>query len=165
MSSVMRMVLKAGDKIYVNGAVLQVDRKVSLQILNNATFLLGSHVLQAEEATTPLRQLYFVTQTLLMDPDGEGNALALFEDLFAALQAAFENQVILSALDEIGTMVRLGRCFNALKRIRELYPLEQEILAAHKLVPLVDLSEEGSKEHGRDSSEPVGDPVPAAAGG
>ena len=45
------------------------DRKVSLEFLNDVTFLLESHVIQVEDTTTPLRQLYFIAQTMLMEPD------------------------------------------------------------------------------------------------
>ena len=48
--------LRANERIYVNGAVIKVDRKTSLEFLNNVQFLLENHVLQAEDATTPLRQ-------------------------------------------------------------------------------------------------------------
>jgi flagellar protein FlaF len=40
--------------------VLRADRKVSIEILNDATFLLEAHVMKVEDASTPLRQLYFI---------------------------------------------------------------------------------------------------------
>jgi flagellar protein FlbT len=56
----MHISLRAGEKIYINGAVLRADRKVSIEILNDATFLLEAHVMKVEDASTPLRQLYFI---------------------------------------------------------------------------------------------------------
>jgi len=41
--------LRSGGKVYVNGAVLRVDRKVNIELLNDVAFLLESHVLQAHE--------------------------------------------------------------------------------------------------------------------
>src|SRR5690606_1917209 len=58
MNNTLKISLKANEKIYVNGAVIKADRKVSLEFLNDVQFLLQSHVLQPEEASTPLRQLY-----------------------------------------------------------------------------------------------------------
>ena len=55
----MRISLRAGERIYINGAVLRAERKLTFELLNNASFLLENHIIQAEEATTPLRQLYF----------------------------------------------------------------------------------------------------------
>ena len=67
--------LKPGERIFINGAVLRVDRKVAVEFLNDVTFLLENHVLQPEGATTPLKQLYFILQVMLMNPTG-ANGLA-----------------------------------------------------------------------------------------
>ena len=64
----MNITLRAGERIYINGAVLRIDRKATIELLNDATFLLETHVMQASDATTPLRQIYFVVQVMLMDP-------------------------------------------------------------------------------------------------
>ncbi|HAO2892135.1 TPA: flagellar biosynthesis repressor FlbT, partial [Escherichia coli] len=64
----MKITLRAGEKVYINGAILCADRKVSLEFLNDVTFLLESHVLQADETTTPLRQLYYAAQIMLINP-------------------------------------------------------------------------------------------------
>ena len=66
--------LKPGERIYVNGAVLKVDRKVSIEFLNDVTFLLEHHVLHPDDTRTPLRQLYFIVQTLLIDPANGADA-------------------------------------------------------------------------------------------
>ena len=68
MKKAMHISLRPGEKLYVNGAVLRVDRKVSVEFLNDVTFLLENHVILPEEANTPLRQLYFVVQTMLIEP-------------------------------------------------------------------------------------------------
>jgi flagellar protein FlbT len=48
----MHISLRAGEKIYVNGAVLRADRKVSIELLNDATFLLEAHVMKVEDASS-----------------------------------------------------------------------------------------------------------------
>ena len=70
MKSTLRISLKSGERIFVNGAVLRVDRKVAVEFLNDVTFLLENHVLQPEDATTPLKQLYFIAQMILINPEG-----------------------------------------------------------------------------------------------
>ena len=52
--------LRANERIFINGAVFKVDRKVSIELLNDTTFLLENHILQKEDATTPLKQLYLL---------------------------------------------------------------------------------------------------------
>ena len=68
MTSTLKITLKPNEKLYINGAVIRADRKVSLEFLNDVQFLLEAHVLQAEQATTPLKQLYFIVQIMLMNP-------------------------------------------------------------------------------------------------
>ncbi|MGI9463640.1 MAG: flagellar biosynthesis repressor FlbT [Aestuariivirgaceae bacterium] len=130
-----RLSLRAGEKIYINGAVLRVDRKVTLELLNDVTFLLESHVLQPDEATTPLRQLYFVVQTMLIEPNGQDGKLELFRDFYGALQGNIDNPEMLASLVEIDQLVADGRCYEALKTIRTLYVLEEEILQSAKFSP------------------------------
>ena len=69
MKAALRLGLRSGEKIYVNGAVLRVDRKVRLELLNDATFLLEAHVMKLEDATTPLRRLYFLVQAVTLGSD------------------------------------------------------------------------------------------------
>jgi flagellar biosynthesis repressor protein FlbT len=124
----LRISLRAGERIYVNGAVLQPDRKVSLEFLNDVVFLLESHVIQAEETTTPLRQLYFIAQTMLMEPASAPATLKLFEASYALLQSSFENEQILAGLTKARDLVVADRVYEALKVIRVLFPLEAAIL-------------------------------------
>jgi flagellar protein FlbT len=120
--------LRAGERIYVNGAVLRVDRKVSLEFLNEVTFLLESHVLKAEEATTPLRQLYFVLQTLLIDPTSSVRTRKMFDTSHARLLEAVSNPQLLEGLHAVRTLVDGARVFDALKTLRALFPIESAIL-------------------------------------
>ncbi|MFC6489975.1 flagellar biosynthesis repressor FlbT [Nitratireductor sp. GCM10026969] len=128
MTNTLKISLKAGEKIYVNGAVIQVDRKVSLEFLNDVQFLLQSHVLQPEDARTPLRQLYFVAQVMMMNPDGAEKARRLFRQTLSNLLATFKNERVLAGLKHVDTLVCEDRVYEALKAIRALYPLEEEIL-------------------------------------
>jgi flagellar protein FlbT len=125
----MRISLRAGERIYINGAVLRVDRKVSLELLNDVTFLLESHVLLAEQATTPLRQLYFIVQSMLIDPSSAAQAQVLFEQSYALLMASFDNADVRAGLVHAQQLVAAGKVFDALKSIRALYPIEAQILA------------------------------------
>ncbi len=64
----MHITLRANEKIFINGAVLKVDRKTSIELMNDAVFLLEAHVMLERDATTPLRQLYYIVQLMLMEP-------------------------------------------------------------------------------------------------
>jgi flagellar protein FlbT len=85
-------------------------------------------VIQAEETTTPLRQLYFIVQTMLMEPASAPATLKLFEASYALLQSSFENEEILAGLTKARDLVAADRVYEALKVIRVLFPLEAAIL-------------------------------------
>lgn len=128
MNSTLKISLKANEKIYVNGAVIKVDRKVSLEFLNNVTFLLQHHVLQAEEATTPLRQLYFVVQLMLMDPESAERTREEYRRMFANLLGVLRNEQLRSELKHVDALVLEGQVYEALRAIRSLFPMEAEVL-------------------------------------
>lgn len=128
--STLRITLRAGERIFVNGAVMRVDRKTHLEFMNDVTFLLESHVMQAEDATTPIRQLYFVVQLMLIDPATASETRVLFERSFPALMAAFSSAAVRSGLQDVSELIERDRVFEALKRLRAIIPLEDAILAA-----------------------------------
>ena len=135
MKSTLRISLKSGERIFVNGAVLRVDRKVALEFLNDVTFLLENHVLQAEDANTPLRQLYFICQMILINPEGAEQSRSLFRKSITMLLACFKNDEILAELKRIDGLVSSDRAFDALKAIRGLYAIEDRILNNHEMAP------------------------------
>jgi flagellar biosynthesis repressor protein FlbT len=135
MKSTLRISLKSGERIFINGAVLRVDRKVALEFLNDVTFLLENHVLQPEEATTPLKQLYFIAQMMLINPEGAQQSMAMFRKSITMLLSCFRDEEVLAELKRIDGMVSTGRAFDALKAIRGLYQIEQKILSNEELSP------------------------------
>ena len=135
MKSTLRISLKSGERIFVNGAVLRVDRKVALEFLNDVTFLLENHVLQPEQATTPLRQLYFIAQMALINPEGAEQSIAMFRKSVIMLLSCFKNEEVLAELKRVDALVTQGRAFEALKAIRALYPIEDRILNNQELAP------------------------------
>jgi len=125
----MQISLRAGERIYINGAVVRVDRKVTMELLNEVTFLLEGHVLQADDTVTPLRQLYFVLQTMLLDPVNAASARSLFDEMLVSTRASFANPAVVTGLQSAADLVAGGRTFDALRAIRALFAIEQDILS------------------------------------
>lgn len=125
----MNISLRRGERIFVNGAVLKVDRKVCLELLNDVTFLLESHVMQAESASTPLKRLYFVIQTLLMSPNDCEAALQICREMFVSLSGTAHDRRILDGLRAAVLHIEDKKMFEALKAIRSLFPIEAELAA------------------------------------
>jgi flagellar protein FlbT len=126
----MRLSLRAGERVYVNGAVIRVDRKVTLELMNDVVFLLESHVLQPEDTTTPLRQLYFILQSILIDPGNAQSTIAVFDEVHASTLMSFTSSAVIGGLQQVRQQVDAGRVFEALKTIRGLFALEATIIGA-----------------------------------
>lgn len=118
--------LKRGEKLYVNGAVLRIDRRASLEFLNDVTFLLENHVMQPEQATTPLKQLYFVAQSMLMDPTNAAVTAEVYKHLSHRAQSVAAAREIRDTLELADGKVREGRYFDALKLLRACFSTETE---------------------------------------
>jgi flagellar protein FlbT len=103
----MLLKLRAGEKLYINGAVIKVERKATIELMNDATFLLEAHVLQPSDASTPLRQLYFVLQTQLMDRDGAPVAKQMFQSMLLATCAVLGQSALTDGLRVAG----VAACF------------------------------------------------------
>ena len=121
--------LRAGSKAYINGAVVKVDRRVNLHLLNDVSFLLDQHVLQLDEAKTPLRQVYFAVQTALIDPAQAGAAQRMAGAILLRVMRAVATPSIAMELPDVARQIEQGRFFDAMKRLRALFSVEDDILA------------------------------------
>ena len=124
--------LKPNERVYVNGAVLKFDRKTSMEFLNDVHFLLESQVLQASDADTPLKRLYFTIQIQLMSPADTQSASQMFTEQLNQLLNTFEDHAVLSELKNIDRLVSERRFHEAMKSLRSLYPAEQRIFEEFK---------------------------------
>ena len=129
MKAKMRFSLKAGERIFINGAVLTVSQKVTLSLLNEARFLLESHVLQVAEATTPMRQLYFVAQSILVNPQEADKVMGAFRKLYDSILLVTTDEPAKEALRRAGDLVEADRIFEALKLIRTLFEPDERSVA------------------------------------
>ena len=125
----MHITLRAGERLFLNGAVIKADRKVCLELMNDATFLLEAHVMQPDKATTPLRQLYFIVQTMLMSPAEMGVARPLFDASLARMLAAYSDPAVLAMLGTTRDHVGAGRPYDALKGLRAAFARDDALMA------------------------------------
>jgi flagellar protein FlbT len=129
----MNITLRAGDRFFINGAVIRIDRKASIELLNDVTFLLENHVMQAEAATTIVRQIYFAVQIMLMDPAAAANAAPLARSLIESALGAYSAPELTAGLKGVAHSLGRNRHFEALKALRGLFALEDK-----ELMPLAE---------------------------
>lgn len=125
MSGTLRITLKTGERVFINGAILRADRKVSVELLNDASFLLEQHVMNIDDATTPLRQLYYVTQQILLDPQHAQQRRDAALHVLRFVEQASPTEEVSQRLAELGEIIAKGRAFDALKLIRLMFRLEE----------------------------------------
>ena len=132
MSVATRVTIRPGERIFINGAVLAWDGRGSFDILNDVPYLLEHEILHAQQTVTPLRQLYYILQTMVLEPDGMETTREIFARTMDALADAFSNAEILAGLAAIRQHVEGGAVFTALKMLRALVPIEDQILGRNK---------------------------------
>jgi len=149
-----KLYLRANERIFINGAVLRVDRKVSIELLNDTSFLLENHIMQKQDADTPFKQLYFVVQLLLMDPVNTEPSKKMFRNMVSDILETLENEELKEGIKEVDIEVSTGKIFSALKLIRKLFPIEHAVLNPSSNVPdgiafskKPDVIEKGVKNH------------------
>ena len=125
----MNITLRAGERFFINGAVIRIDRKATIELLNDVTFLLENHVMQAKDATTLTRQIYFAVQIMLMDPVATATATPLARSLIETALAAYRTPELVSGLRGAAQSLAKTRGFEAMKTLRTLFPLEDAELA------------------------------------
>jgi flagellar biosynthesis repressor protein FlbT len=131
----MNITLRAGERFFINGAVIRIDRKASIELLNDVTFLLENHVMQAKDATTPVRQTYFAVQSMLMDPSAATSAAPLAGSLIDSALGAYRAPALIAGLRGVAESLARQRNFEALKALRGLFALEDQELALQAKTP------------------------------
>ena len=120
----MNITLRAGERFFINGAVIRIDRKATIELLNDVRFLLENHVMEAGDATTLTRQIYFAVQIMLMDPGVTAAAMPQARTLIETALAACRTPELVSGLKDVAGSLAEGRYFEAMKALRALFPLE-----------------------------------------
>ena len=128
----LKLSLKPGERFVLNGAVVQNgDRRGVLVLQNKASVLREKDIMQAEEASTPARRVYFPIMMMYLD---EGDAQSYYEE-FAVRMNEFMNVIrnpdILSECVAISRHVLSREFYKALMGCRKLIEYEDERLGSN----------------------------------
>ena len=119
--AIMRVTLSAGERLLINGAVLRANRKIALELLNEADFLLEQHVLSPIEVLTPIHFVYFSIQTMLKCPRSSRSAFDMCQRSIASLRRLDESQDLQVCLTQVSAEIDRERYIYALKAIRNFW--------------------------------------------
>ncbi len=126
----LKLTLKPGERAAVNGAVIvNGERRASLVIENQASILRESDIMQAEEATTPARRIYFPVMLMYLDPDIAEKVRADFETRLMEFISAVIDPEALATCARMAADVANEDFYKALQKCRLLMDFEESRLA------------------------------------
>lgn len=119
--------LKPGEKVIINGAVLEnAGANTKLRLHNECNILRQKEILVADEAQTPASRVYFCLQNAYIFPDKRDYYLGLFETSLAEYLEACPSAAPIG--EEMRAEVKDGRYYRALKTSRQLLNHEATVL-------------------------------------
>ena len=123
----LKIVLKPGEKVVINQAVLQNGREKSeIIVQNKASVLRERDIMTEKQANSPAKRIYFFVQMIYMFPS-KGRE---YQEKFHKFSRDFVNAVpsALPLVMDIGKQVAVGDVYGALKLCRKLMKYEDEVL-------------------------------------
>jgi flagellar protein FlbT len=124
----LRISLKDGEKMIVNGAVLRACGRTEVMVENRAAILRGREVMAPDEADTPARRLYFACMMAYIDPAGAERHHDGIVELLAELVGAFISPDARGACVRLANLLALGHYYKALAECRALIDHEAGLL-------------------------------------
>ena len=126
----LKLSLKPGEKLVLNGAVLSNgDKRASLIIQNKACLLREKDIMQPEAATTPARRIYLPIMMMYLDPEGGEQYYNDFALRMTEFMGAIHNHQALATCIEISRNVMSGAYYRALMLCKKLFDFERERLS------------------------------------
>jgi len=125
----LKLSLKPGEKFVLNGAVVQNgDRRGALLLQNKASVLREKDIMQADEAVTPARRIYFPVMMMYLDQSGGESYQDEFLKRLSEFMGAVRNPDVLSDCVNISRLVMTREYYKALMLCRKLIEYEDERL-------------------------------------
>jgi flagellar protein FlbT len=123
----LKLKLKAGEKVYINGALVENGRSsAELHVLNKVTILREKDILLEADADTPCKKVYFAVQSLYLEPANEAHVIRYLSKLSIEIVRAAPSAFLY--IDRIHECVLGKRYYSALRQTRELIQYEEELL-------------------------------------
>jgi flagellar protein FlbT len=126
----LKLTLKPGEKIAINGAVVvNGDRRAEFIVENRASVLRERDIMRAADATTPARRVYLPVMMMALDPDARKGAFGEFERRLTEFAGVVADPKALSLCLKISAAVANGAYYKALGHCRSLIEFESERLS------------------------------------
>jgi len=128
----LKLSLKPGEKFVLNGAVVQNgDRRGVLVLQNKASVLREKDIMQAEEANSPARRVYFPVMMMYLDEPGAARYYEEFAHRMSEFMGVIRNPDVLGECVGISKYVLGREYYKALMACRKLIEYEDERIGTH----------------------------------
>ena len=125
----LKLTLKPGEKFVLNGGVLiNGDRRADLIIENQVSLLRERDVLQANDANTPVKRIYFSIMMMYLDGGLESGYYSDFTEIMTDFMSILSSTDALAKCQRILDEVHQLRFYTALMTCKSLLPFEKERL-------------------------------------
>ncbi len=126
----LKIELKPGERAILNGAVIEgaSDGRTEFVVLNRASIMRQRHILQEEDANTPVKRLYFSLQILYIEPQQRTLNQERFNRFFKDLEETFTLPTVRFALEQIDVLIQQEAYYEALKICRVMIEIEEKLL-------------------------------------
>ena len=125
----LKVTLKPRERFVLNGGVLvNGDRRTDLIIENQVSLLRERDVLQADQADTPVRRIYFAIMMMYLDEALDSPFYQEFSDRITEFMCAVRSRDVLEKCHGILDDVHEKRFYSVLMTCKTLLPFEKERL-------------------------------------
>lgn len=125
----LKLTLKPGEKLVINGAVItNGDRRASMIIQNKVSVLRDKDIMQAEDVTTPARRIYFPIMLMYLDESKTSEYYDEFVGRMTEFMSVVDDQDALASCLIISRDVMNSNYYHALMTCKKLFEFERQRL-------------------------------------
>ncbi len=125
----LRISLRDGEKVVVNGAVLRSVGRTNLSIESKAAILRGRDLMEPQQATSPATRLYHACICAYVDPEGAAGHQDRILTALTEVMATLHMPVAKAAAASFARLVAMSDYYRALVECRSLIAMENAALA------------------------------------
>ncbi len=123
----LKLDFKSGDKLVINGAVLEnIGANAKILVHNESAILREKEILSVADTATPASRVYFALQCAYMFPHKRDEYLSLFADFLREFVNACPSTRPIA--DEIEKLVAENKIYKALKHTQKLVAHQAKVL-------------------------------------
>ncbi len=132
--------LRPYEKFLINGTVLQNGPRQGQVTVENpdASVLRLSDAIHPSEATTPVKQLYYLIQLVISQDIEYAQAEDAIEESIIALKLVFEGTQCEAILHRVKVTIGRGLYYSALLSLKKVVAFEQKIVLANSSASIAD---------------------------